>query len=128
MNQESRKLVSFTDLKAWQEVHKLVLMIYEITKVFLKYELFGLTSQMRRAVVSITSNIAEGFSRQHYSEKVQFYSMAQGSNTELQNQLLVVRDVGYVENKKFSMVADQSVFVHKLLSSLLKKSKTIRDS
>jgi len=84
MNNESRimekKIKSFTDLNAWREAHKLALIVYKITKDFPKEEMFGLTSQMRRAVVSITSNIAEGFSRQSYSEKVQFYSIAQGSN------------------------------------------------
>ncbi len=89
MNQESRKLKSFTDLNAWKEGHKLVLMIYSTTKLFPKEEMFGLISQMRRCAISITSNIAEGFSRQSYKEKLQFYSMSLGSVTELQNQLLV---------------------------------------
>ena len=82
------KIKSFTDLNAWKEGHKLVLMIYGITKQFPKEEIFGLTSQIRRCVVSITLNIAEGFSRQSYKEKVRFYSISLGSITELQNQLL----------------------------------------
>jgi four helix bundle protein len=60
MNQVKK---SFTDLDAWGEAHKVVILIYQITKNFLKEEQFGLTNQIRRAVVSITSNIAEGFSR-----------------------------------------------------------------
>ncbi len=127
MNKESRG-ASFTSLKAWQEAHILVLEIYKIVKKFPKEEIFGLTSQMRRSAVSITSNIAEGFSRQHYSEKVQFYSMAQGSLTELQNQLLIARDVFYITKEEFKKIAEQSILAHKILSGLIKKSKSIRDS
>lgn len=127
----SEKIRTFTDLKAWQEAHKLVLMIYKITKEFPKEELFGLVSQMRRAAVSITSNIAEGFPRQSYKEKIQFYSMAQGSNTEVQNQLLVAKDIDYISQENFNEIAEQSVKavkVHKLLNGLIKKSKDILNS
>ena len=80
MNQEleETRIRSFTDLDAWREGHKLVIMIYKATQNFPKEEMFGLISQLRRCVVSITSNIAEGFSRQSYREKVQFYAMAVG--------------------------------------------------
>ena len=128
MNYEVQKIKSFTDLDTWKEAHKLVLMIYKTTKTLPKEELFGLTSQMRRAAVSITSNIAEGFSRQSYSEKTQFYSIAQGSTTEIQNQLLIAKDVGYSTQKDFDEIASQSVVVHKLLNGLIKKSKNILNS
>ena len=129
MNNESRikdktTIKSFTDLNAWIEGHKLVLMIYNVTKLFPKEEMFGLISQMRRCAVSITSNIAEGFSRQSYKEKVQFYSMAQGSVTELQNQLLIARDVGFVGKEKFHEIALQSVKVHKITNGLIKSSRS----
>src|SRR3989344_224377 len=90
--EQKKKIQSFTDLEVWRESHKLVLMVYKFTKNFPKNELFGLTSQLRRAVVSITSNIAEGFSRFSYKEKIQFYSIAFGSLTEVQNQLLISKD------------------------------------
>lgn len=125
MNQESGKIRSFTDLDAWQEGHKLVLMIYEVTKNFPKEEVFGLISQLRRCAVSITSNIAEGFSRQSYKEKLQFYSIALGSVTELQNQLLVAKDVHYLVSKDFTPLAEQSIKVHKIINGLIKKSKAI---
>ena len=125
MNHESRKIKSFTDLNAWKEGHKLVLMIYNITKTFPKEEIFGLTSQIRRCAVSITSNIAEGFSRQSYKEKLQFYSIALGSTTELQNQLLIVKDINYITKEQFQDIAEQSVKVHKIINGLIKSSKTI---
>jgi len=124
----TKKIKSFTDLIAWQEGHKLVLMIYGATKSFPKKEMFGLTSQMRRAVISITSNIAEGFSRQSYKEKIYFYSIAQGSNTEVQNQLLVARDIKCLTLGEFNKIADQSIKAHKLINGLIKKSKSILDS
>ena len=120
MSYNQKKIVKFTDLDAWQEGHQLVLMIYKITKEFQRDELFGLISQMRRAVVSITSNIAEGFSRQSPKEKIQFYSIAKGSNTELQNQLLISKDIGYISEQEFNDIIEQSVRVNKLLSGLVK--------
>lgn len=119
------KIKSFTDLNAWREAHNLVIMIYKITKSFPKEEQFGLVSQLRRAAVSITSNIAEGFSRSSYKEKLQFYSMALGSLTEVQNQLLVAKDIGYLSKSQFNFLAEQSVVASKLLNGLIKKSKTI---
>ena len=119
------KIQSFTDLNTWKEAHKLVLEIYKITKAFPKEEQFGLTNQLRRAAVSITSNIAEGFSRQSYKEKLQFYATALGSLTEVQNQLLIAKDVEYISSTEFQNIADQSVTVNKLLNGLIKKTKTL---
>ncbi|MBU4360374.1 four helix bundle protein [Candidatus Parcubacteria bacterium] len=123
MEIKKQKIKKFTDLDAWKEGHELVLMIYKITKEFPKDELFGLVSQLRRCAVSITSNIAEGFSRQTYKDKSHFYSMALGSVTELQNQILIAKDVGYIDNKKFQEIANQSVKVHKIINGLIKMSK-----
>ncbi|MFA5128855.1 MAG: four helix bundle protein [Patescibacteria group bacterium] len=125
MNQESGKIKSFTDLDAWKEGHKLVLDIYKLTKIFPREELFCLTNQLRRAGISFTSNIAEGFSRQSFKEKLQFYSMALGSLTEIQNQLLVARDIGYIAGADFNRIAEQTIKVNKITNGLIKKSKTI---
>ena len=114
------KIASFTDLKAWQEGHKLVVSVYTLTKKFPAEEQFALTSQMRRAAVSVTSNIAEGFSRPTKADKMHFYYMAQGSLTELQNQLLIARDVKYVLAEDILGFADKTVTVHKLLTGLIK--------
>lgn len=114
------KIRSFTDLICWQKGHKLVLLIYDITKDFPGKEMYSLIDQMRRCVVSVTSNIAEGFSRKSKKEKVQFYYMALGSITELQNQLLISRDLKYLTNSEFQSIAQQTVFVHKLINGLIK--------
>jgi len=79
------KIKSFTDILAWQEGHRMVLLVYKVTKHFLKEERYSLVAQMRRSVSSVTSNIAEGFGRKTYKEKNKFYYQAQGSLTELKN-------------------------------------------
>lgn len=123
MNEELSKITSFTDLIVWQKAHALTLELYKASASFPKEELFGLTSQMRRAALSITSNIAEGFGRRSYNEKIHFYSIARGSTTELQNQLILAHDIGYVSTPNFSSLADQLIEVHKMITALIKKSK-----
>ena len=119
-----KKIQSFTDLNAWKESHKFVLLIYKKTTPFPKEEVFGITNQIRRAAVSIVSNIAEGFGRQSYKEKVQFYSIAQGSNLEIQSQMLVARDLQFLKENDFQEIADQSIVVGKLLSGLIRTTKS----
>lgn len=119
---ENKKIKSFTDLEVWKEGHQLVLQIYKVTKSFPSEEKFGLIDQIRRAAVSITSNIAEGFSRYNFKEKKQFYRMALGSLTEVQNQLLIARDVGFLEGVLFNELAQQTVSVSKLLNGLIKST------
>ena len=118
------KIKDFKDLNAWKEAHKLVLIVYEITKYFPKEEMFGLTNQMRRAAISITSNIAEGFGRQGYREKIQFYYLAQGSLIELKNQILTARDIKYISEDSFQNLIKQADLSHKLLQGLITKSKS----
>jgi four helix bundle protein len=124
INKDKSKIRSFADLYAWQEGHKLVLKIYKITESFPNKEMFGLTNQMRRASVSVTSNIAEGFSRNTIKDKVQFYSVAHGSLTELQNQLIIARDIEYLKKEDFDKIAKQTIIVHKLITGLKKIKNT----
>lgn len=123
MNNGENKIQNFTDLHTWQEGHKLVLMIYKETEKFPDKERFGIIDQMRRAAVSITSNIAEGFSRRTPKEKNRFYCMAQASLVELQNQLIISRDVSYLSNDEFNIVIDQTIISNKLLSGLSRATK-----
>lgn len=120
----TNKIKSFTDLIVWREGHKLVILIYNTTKGLPREELYSLVDQMRRAAVSITSNIAEGFGRQTYKEKVQFYYQAQGSLTELKNQILIAKDIGYLSEHEFQKLIEQSNITHQLLQGLITKSKT----
>ena len=123
------KIKSFTDLNAWKEGHKIVLEVYRITRNFPREEQFGLTIQLRRAAVSFTSNIAEGFSRNSYKEKLQFYFIALGSLTEIQNQLLIAKDLEYISKEAFKKIAEQTITVSKITNGLIKSSKSIiRDS
>jgi len=82
-----------------------------------------LVSQLRRAVVSITSNIAEGFSRKSYTEKIQFYFMSLGSLSEVQNQFLISKDLGYLSKEEFDTAVEQTTMVSKLLNGIIKSSK-----
>ncbi len=90
------KTQSFKDLIVWQKAYKLVLEIYTITKDFPKPETYGLPQQMRKAAVSIPSNIAEGYGRKHKAEYNQFLSIAYGSLLELETQYLLAVDLRYV--------------------------------
>jgi len=91
------KTRSFKDLIVWQKSYKLVLEIYKITKDFPQKEVYGLSQQMRRAAVSIPSNISEGYGRQHNKEYKQFLSMAYGSLCELETQYLLSVDLHYIK-------------------------------
>ena len=112
-----------TKLRAFELADEVAVLIYRITRGFPREEIYGLTSQMRRAAVSLTSNIAEGFSRQSQREKVQFYSMAKSSLTELQNQLLIARDIGYTEKDNFTKLSNISVETSKLSNGLIRTIK-----
>ncbi|OGM76889.1 hypothetical protein A2210_00160 [Candidatus Woesebacteria bacterium RIFOXYA1_FULL_40_18] len=118
------KIKNFTDLEAWQEAHKLVLLVYQVTKKYPREERFSLVDQTRRCTISISSNIAEGFSRHGIKEKIQFYYVAKGSLTELQNQLLVAKDIGYIKPSTFEQITAQSITVHKLINGLIRSLNT----
>lgn len=120
----NNKISTFTDLIVWQEGHKLVISIYKITKFFPKEEIYSLIDQMRRAASSITNNIAEGFGRHTYKEKVQFYYQSKGSLTELKNQIFIAKNVGYLKLTDANNLMVQANVVEQLLQGLIKKSKT----
>ena len=117
------KSCDLKDLELWQVSMNFVVEVYTLTKLFPKEEQFGLTIQLRRAAVSFTSNIAEGFTRKSSKEKYRFYNNAKASLTEIQNQLLIARDVGYLSRESFNKIAQQSVITNRLISGLLKSTR-----
>jgi four helix bundle protein len=109
---------SFTDLEAWKVSHKLTLIVYRLTKEYPREEMFSLISQSRRAASSIGANIAEGFGRNTRKDKIHFYTMAKGSLTELQNHLLLARDLGYVRAADHAAFEEQVTFAIRLITGL----------
>ena len=109
---------SFRDLKVWKKSIALTVLVYEFTKSFPKEELYGLTSQMRRASVSIASNIAEGSARGTRPDFGQFVKLARGSNCELQTQLVIARELRFGDVHKCDEVETMSHEFGKMLSGL----------
>jgi four helix bundle protein len=115
---------TFRGLIAWQKAVELNVAVYELTKVFPKAELFGLTMQMRRAAVSIASNIAEGYGRSTRGEYVQFLGHARGSNCELQTQLEIARRIGFGSEQGSRQVLEMAEEVGRILVGLMKKLRS----
>ncbi|MGB4799900.1 MAG: four helix bundle protein [Candidatus Saccharimonadales bacterium] len=114
----------FKDLFAWQKAHKLSVATYRSTKSFPKDEMFGLTNQLRRASVSVTSNIEEGFGRRTPADRVHFYDMARGSLHEVQAQILIAKDVDYLNVVAYQQLDEMSTECHKILTGLINKTNS----
>ena len=112
---------SHKDLIVWQKSMLLVKRLYEITRTFSKEELFGLTSQMRRAAVSIPSNIAEGYGRLYDKDTVRFLSTALGSAAELETQLLISEQIGLLAQSELDELLTLNMEIIRMLTALSKK-------
>ena len=115
------RMSDFKKLNVWQKAHELTLHLYPATAVFPKSELYGLTSQMRRCCVSIGSNIAEGCGRAGENEKARFLQIALGSLSELEYQVLVARDLGYLSTEGAEDLIRRILEIGRMLGSLLNK-------
>jgi|SRR3989304_3136725 len=113
------KLQSYKELIVWQKSIILVKEIYILTSKFPKSEIFGLMSQMRRAVVSIPSNIAEGYGRRSHKEYLQFYAISYGSALELETQLIISKDLQFADLKDFEMSEKILLEVLKMLNTMV---------
>jgi four helix bundle protein len=114
---------SHKDLIVWQKGKDLVELIYDVTKTFPSNEQFGLVSQLRRAVVSIPSNIAEGYGRQSTGNYKQFLSISRGSLLELETQIILSILLKYLEKNKSEIIVNKIEELSKMLSSLISKIK-----
>ena len=119
------RIKHFTDLEAWKEAHKLTLLVYKLTAKFPKSELYGLTSQMRRAAVSIESCIAEGFCRFHYKDRLNFYYDARGSVGELESQIIDAKDLKFLKKADFQSVWEQTEKVSVILGGLIRSTQKL---
>lgn len=117
------KINSFTDLLVWKEGHEVVLEIYRLVQKFPRSS-YSLVDQMTRCAVSITSNIAEGFSRQSKKEKVQFYHISKGSLTEFHNQLIICKDISYITSEEFDNLESKIQKTGRLLTGLIRSAES----
>jgi len=114
------ELKGFKKLTVWQKAYDFALMVYKYTQEFPSSELYGLTSQIRRATVSISANIAEGSERQHKKEFLQFLSIARGSLAEVETYLMLVKDLSYISEDRFVELEKQRQEIGRLLRGLYK--------
>jgi len=111
----------FKELKVWQKAHRFVLEVYQHSRSFPSDERFGLTAHLRKSAVSVPSNIAEGCGREGERELARFLSIAAGSASEAEYQLLLARDLGYLEQKPHAQLDDQVNEVKRMLNSFIQR-------
>jgi four helix bundle protein len=119
-------LKDFRQLAVWEKPHRLTLAVYQATSNFPKDELFGLTSQVRRASASIPANIAEGCGRDGNSELARFLQIAMGSGSELEYHLLLAHDLGFIESAVYQQLHHDLIEVKRMLNALIQKVKSER--
>ena len=112
---------TYKNLILWQKSFELAKEVYRLTALFPKSELYGLTSQVRRAVVSIVSNIAEGFSRKTAKDRLRFCSIAFGSSSEVETQLLLAKELGFASSEEFRKAEALLEDVRKILSHYISR-------
>ena len=118
-------LKNYKDLKVWQKSYKLCLEIYRITTKFPKEEKYGLTSQIRRSVVSIPSNIAEGYGRKTTLDYIRMFYISYGSVCELETQILLAGDLDLIEKSELGKLKKDIAEVERMLKALIKSLENI---
>lgn len=109
---------TFQDLEVWRKAHQLVLLTYKESKLFPKDEIYGFTSQIKRAAVSIPANIAEGFKREGVKDKICFYNIAQSSLEEVRYFLILAKDLQFMESEQALSNIDE---IARMLGSYIRK-------
>ena len=115
------EIKSFKDLQIWLRSMDIVTKIYQCTKEFPSEELYALTSQIRRSAVSIPSNIAEGYGRNSTKDYIRFLQISNGSLYELETQLQIAKNLGYVTNEIFNSISQECMEISKMLNTLIRK-------
>ncbi len=116
----------FRQIKVWEKAHALTLEIYQATARFPKEELYGLTSQLRRAAASIAANIAEGFGRGGNTELARFLQIGLGSAYEVEYHALLARDLGFIRGDAYGELEGRIIEVKRMLAALLLKVRSER--
>ena len=119
----NNEIKSFRDLLVWQKSMALVTEVYQHTGIFPKEELYGITSQIRRSAVSVPSNIAEGYGRRSTGDYTRFLQISAGSLYELDTQLEISRNLGYLPHENFSNLSANCNEISKMLHSLIRSLK-----
>ena len=121
----------FQRVMAWQKAHEFVLCVYRATKCFPEDERFGLTSQFRRAAVSIEANIAEGYKKLGKPDKLRFFNIAQGSMEECRDYIILSRDLGYIDEQRFIELKELSEYASRMINSYcdgIVKNSALKDN
>ncbi|MDO5979616.1 four helix bundle protein [Flavivirga spongiicola] len=117
--------MNYTELDVWKYSRELVKLVYKLTKSYPQEELYGLTNQIRRSVISIPSNIAEGVGRQSNKETIHFLFIAKGSLNEVETQLYLSFDLGYILEEELKNILEKVISSKKLLSGFINYYKKI---
>jgi len=112
---------TFRDLHVWQKAMTLVTDIYQVSRLFPKEEIYGLTSQLRRCAISIPSNLAEGYARRSRADYTRFVQIATGSRYELETQLEIAANLGYLSKGRYIEIHEHAREIERMLSSLHQK-------
>jgi four helix bundle protein len=118
------QITRFQDLEVWQKAHRLVLAVYRLTQAFPAEERYGLTSQLRRAAVSVPANVAEGFKRRGQAEKMRFYNISEASLEEVKYYLILAHDLEYAADVEPLMAEAEGVsqMLYRLIQAVGRKA------
>lgn len=117
--------MNYTELDVWKYSRELVKLVYELTKSFPNDELYGLTNQIRRCVISVPSNIAEGVGRQSNKETIHFLFIAKGSLNEVETQLYLSFDLGYISEEELKNILEKVISNKKLINGFINYYKKL---
>lgn len=120
VNGNQSSIMHFYDLEVWKEAHRLSIEIYKISDEFPKKETYGISDQLRRSSTSVSANMAEGFGRYHFKDKIKFYYNARGSICEVQNFIFFAKDIGYLDRNLARKIFQDYEKLNKRLNNFIK--------